>query len=316
MKKYIIIIIFLVFGLHVLKAQENQIKTEKEYRVPKLNGHQFLTASHFKSSFINTSANANLGFGITSLLEMPGIKIGDHRILAFQGQIIFFNMHVEYQQKFRPWLAMYATYDMSGRIGGNMSTILADGVNTFTGGEVGVLIRLMERKKLNLSTSINVQNLTGSFINVKEYLEEIIDDNPYPSVIKKVPAMSVEAAILGAYAFNPTYGLQFHAELGYGESFERGDTQTYLSAGFTMEANLKPKTEVPIGFGLGYSISSAPEIVMNNDGYSNLINGKIAYTGSKEYELGLQYTYYNIHINSVDDDTYINNILLILKFYF
>lgn len=316
MKKHILILIIFVFGLNTIWAQDNDTKTSSEYKVSRLNGHQFLTASHFKSSFINTTLQANLGIGATSVLDIPGIKIGDYRILQFKGRIMFFNAHLEYQQRFTPWLAMYLTYDMTGRVGADMSTILADGVNTMSGGEIGALIRLMQSKKLNLSTNINVQNLTGNFINVVEYVEEIIDGNPYPSVVKKVPAMSVEAGLLGAYAINATYGFQFHAEFGYGESYERGNSAGYLSAGFSAEADLNPSIEVPIGFGLGYSLSSAPEVVMNNDGYSNLIHAKIGYTGAKEFELGLEYTLYNIHINSIDGDGYINNILLMLKFYF
>ncbi len=312
MKKYILISIILVLGLTKIWAQENK----NQIKVPVLNGHHFLTASHFKSSFINTSLQANLGFGATSVLDIPGIKVGDYHIFGFKGRIMFFNAHVEYQQRFTPWMAMYFTYDMTGRVGTDMSMILADGVNTMSGGEIGIILRLMQSKKLNLSTKINAQNLTGNFINVLEYVEEIIDNNPNPSVIKKVPAMSLEVGLLGAYAFNPTYGIQFHGEVGYGESFERGSSDAYISGGFSAEADLRPSTEIPLGFGLGYSISSAPEVVMNNDGYSNLINAKVGYTGSKEFELGLQYTLYNIHINSIDDDGYINNIMLMLKFYF
>ena len=177
MKKYILILSIFIFGLHSIWAQENLEIKDKDYRVPKLNGHQFLTASHFKSSFINTTLQANLGVGATSVLNIPGIKIGDYRILEFQGRIMFFNAHMEYQQRFTPWLAMYATFDMYGRIGTDMSTILADGINTMSGGELGVLVRLMQNKKFNLSTNVNVQNLTGNFINVVEYVEEIIVDN-------------------------------------------------------------------------------------------------------------------------------------------
>lgn len=315
MKKYIILLFVFIMGQNLL-GQEQSIKKDESVRVPVLNGHHFLTSSHFKGSFINTKASANLGFGSTSLIKMPGIQIGEGEIFSFEGKIIFFNMNVSYQQRFTPWLAMFANYNMSGRVGGDISTILADGVNTLSGGEIGWIIRLMQSQKLNLSTSVNIQNLTGNFINVVEYVEEVIDGNPYPSVIKKVPAMSVEAGILGAYAFNPSWGLQFHAEVGYGESFEREETKTYVSSGISFEGDLLPNQNVPLGFGLGYSISSAPDVIMNNDGYSNLINAKIAYTGSKDYELGFQYTYYNFHIDSINDDAYISNFLLLMKFYF
>ena len=314
MKKliYIFIVFFMGSGILMAQVSETHIAT----KVPALNGHRFLSSSAYRSSFINTKIDANLGFGMTSLMDIPGIKIDDYQIFNFQGRIIFFNMKVEYQQRFTPWLAMFASFEMNGRIGGDMSTILADGVNTLNGGEIGWLIRLKQSKKLNLSASVNVQNLSGNFINVVEYVEEVIDGNQYPSVIKKVPAMSFEGGILGAWGINSTYGLQFHADYGYGESFERTKTHGYVAAGFSLEADLMPKSNVPLGFGLGYSISSAPNIVMNNDGFSNLISANLAYTGSHDFELGLQYKLYNLHINIVNEQTYINNVLLVLRFYF
>jgi hypothetical protein len=67
---------------------------------------------------------------------------------------------------------------------------------------------------------------------------------------------------------------------------------------------------------LGYAITSAPEIVMGDGGMSHLISGKIGYTGSDDFELGVQYTYYNVNLKSVDEKPFISKILLILKFYF
>ncbi|RLD20305.1 MAG: hypothetical protein DRI69_06570 [Bacteroidetes bacterium] len=284
--------------------------------VPSLNGHTFLTSSNLRSSFISTNLQADIGFGLTSKLAIPGIIIGDFEILGFEGSILFVDLNVSYQQRVTSWLAFYATFKMASRLGTDMSTILADGVNTLTGGDIGWLVRIHHSEKFNLSGSININNISGGFINVTDYFKEIINDVPYPSVIKKIPALSLGMGLRGAYAFNPTYGLQFQAGVAYGESLERGNTTAYFSGGIMGDINFRPKHKVPVGLALGYTHSTAPEIIMNNGGAANLFTGKIGYTGSDEFELGLQFTYYNVEIQSVESKPYVTKLHLSLKFYF
>ena len=295
-------------------TQTEVLNTKK--KIPILNGHFFPSSSHFSSSFVNTSLQADLGFGLTSSIKISGYVIDDYEFFSFEGQILFFNTNVTYQQRFTPWLAMYLSFKMSGRIGTDMSTIMADGVNTMNGGDIGWLIRIMKSKKLNLSATVNVQNLTGSFINVSEYFDDIIDNNPNPTLTKKVPAMIVGTSIRGAYAFNPTYGLQFQGNFNYGESFIREANQGYLSAGVLGDIDFLPKYNTAVGLAFGYGITSAPEIVMEEKGVSHLITGRVGYTGSDEFELGVQYTYYNVNLSSVDNKPFVSKILLLLKFYF
>jgi len=319
MKKFIYLAVLLLISQTSLIAQSEEISVENqesESLLPSLNGHTFLTTSYLRSSFIATNLNTNIGFGLTSKLDIPGIMIGDHEILGFEGSIFFIDVDVAYQQRVTNWLSFYATFKLAGRLGTDMSTILADGVNTLTGGDIGWLIRIKETDKFNISGSININTITGSFINVSDYFQEIIDDVPYPSVIKKVPAMSLGMGVRGAYAFNPTFGVQFQTGVAFGESLVRGNTRAYFSGGILGDMNFNPKYNVPIGLAFGYSNSSAPEIVMNNGGVANLFTGKVGYTGSDEFELGLQFTYYNVKIQSVESKPFVTKLLLALKFYF
>jgi len=269
-----------------------------------------------RSSFINTSLQADLGFGITSVITVPGIDIGEYNILAFKGQLMFFDVDACYQQRFTPWLAMFMSLKVAGRLGTDMSTIVADGVNTLGGGDIGWLIRIAHTDRLNLSGAVSLTNITGNFINVSEYLEEVINNEPYPSVTKTVPAMFASLGLRGAYAFNPSYGLQANLAYGYGESLERGSSQGYFAIGVLGDLDFNPRRQVPIGLALGYTLSSAPTIVMSDGGPANLFLGKIAYTGSDDFDLGLQFTYYNITLRRVDDRPYVSKIMLNLKFYF
>ncbi len=314
MKKLIYIIIITLICFDTGNAQS--VPSSDETKLPKLGGHPFPSMGQFQGSFINTSLQANLGFGITSPVRIAGLVIDDHEIFSFEGQILFFSMNVKYQQRFNKWLALYISLKMAGRLGTDMSTILADGINTISGGDIGWLIRIMQGRKFNLAGTVNIQNLTGNFINVSEYFEEIINDNPNPTVVKKVPSLSIGLGLHGAYAFNSSFGLQFHANYAMGESFQRKESEGFYSFGIMGDIDFMPKQNVPVGLALGYTLTSAPEIVMSDGGIANLFSGKIGYTGSSEFELGLQYTFYKLNLKSIDKKTTVNTIMLLLKFYF
>ena len=287
-----------------------------EKKVPTLANHTFASFNHFRTSFVRTSLQANMGFGSTSTLKIPGFEIDDNELFTFEGKLAFFDMSVRYQQRFRPWLAMYFTFKMAGRVGTDVSTIFVNGVTTLTGGDIGWLVRIHQSKKFNLSASVAIINLRGNFINVKRYFEDLINDSINPQIIYNVPATSVGFGIYGAYAINPTIGLQFQAEYFYGESFIRGTTKGYFNSGFVIDFDFNPKYNVPINFGVGYNLSSEPEIVLEGDKLSNYLSAKIGYSGSDDFELGLQYSYYDVIINDVEGNPFVSKITLLLKFYF
>jgi hypothetical protein len=312
MKKILVLSIILSILSQTAFSQSN----EDRQKYPHLNGHAFPSLSNFRNSFICTSLKVDLGFGTTSLLEIPGIVIDGTEILPFEGKILFLSTQLEYQQRFTPWLSLYFSYQLGGRLGTDMSTILADGVNTINGGDIGWNIRLLKREKFNLSATIGVKNVVGSFINVAEYVEEIIEGNPDPRVIKVVPAMFVRAGLHGAYAFSPTFGFQFSGSYAFGESFARGKTGGFFSGGAIGDVDFYPAKRVPVGLALGYWLSSEPEVIMNNDGTSNMIMFKLGYTGSDDFELGAQFTYFNVRLKSVEGNPFISQVSLVLRYYF
>jgi len=311
-----LIYFFIILNMCSSRLYSQSSETQIERKVPTLNGHMFPSVSYLRSSFIVTSLQADLGYGITSGLSLPGIMIDDHEILSFEGKILFADMDVQYHQRFTPWLSFFLSLRMAARIGNSMSTILVDGVNTISGSDIGWLVRIMKTDKFNLAGAIKLSNVTASLINVTDYFEEIINDEPYPSVIKKVPGMTAGLGLRGAYAFNPTYGLQFNADYTFGESFERGSSGRYFMGGFLGDLDFNPKHKVPIGLAMGYTISSSPAYVMDEGGISNLILGRIGYTGSDDFELGLQFTYYNAYLKSVEEKPFVKKVMLTLKFYF
>jgi hypothetical protein len=281
-----------------------------------LNGHTFQSLSYFRTSFTSTHLAANIGFGSTPALKIGSIAIDSIQLFEFEGQVVFVDIAVRYQQRFTPWLAMYLQGNMAGRLGTDMSTILADGVNTMTGFKIGWLIRVYQNKKLNLSANVHVSSASANFINVTQYFEDLINNVPNASVSQTVPAMAIDVGIMGAYAINPAWGLQFFGDIAYGESFERGRSQSYYNAGIEGEIDFNPNYKVPIGLALGFVATNNPESVSDNSGFSNIFIGKIGYTGSKEFELGLQFSYFDVNLRSVENEVYVFKTMLMLKFFF
>lgn len=240
-----------------------------EHKIPAINQHKFLSNSHLRSAFVATSLQSDIGFGTTSLIKIPGIEIGNQELFSFQGKIFYMDFNLQYQQKFTSWLALYMSVKLTGRIGSDLSTIVADGLNTVSGGDIGWLIKIKETDKLYLSGTIKANNIVGSFVNVADYLEDVIDGEPYPSLTKKTPASSVGIGLRSAYAFNPIYGLQVDLNAIHGESLQRGASDTYYSFSILGDMDLNNLNNTPIAFAIGYSLSSTPEISMNNRGFSN-----------------------------------------------
>jgi hypothetical protein len=313
MKKLISAICFILFASGLIGQNgEDNLATKREH----LNGHTFQQLSYFRTSFTSTHLNANIGFGTTPALKIATITIDTLKVFEFEGQVVFVDVTVRYQQRFTPWLAMYLQGNMAGRLGSDLSTILADGVNTLTGFELGWLIRFYQSKKLNLSANVHVVNASASFMNISKYFEDLINGAPNPSVTQTVPAMAVDVGITGGWAISPTWGLQFFGDIAYGESLEREATQAYYNAGIEGEIDFNPKYRVPIGLALGYVATNNPESVSANSGFSNIFMGKIGYSGSKEFELGLQFSYYDVSLRSVEQKVFVFKTMLMLKFFF
>ena len=313
---YLFVILTACSGSVLAQATDSSSLSSADSKTQILNGHRFPSTSYMRSAFVSTSVQADLGFGATSALTLPGIQVGDYEILGFTGQLIYIDLDVQYQQRFTPWLALFISAKMAGRVGSDMSTMLVDGVNTLMGGDIGWLVRIKETEKFMLSAAIKLSNIRGNFINIPEYFEELINNEPYPSVIKQVPGLTAGLGLRSAYAFNPTYGLQFSMDYMYGETLTRETSQSYFAGSFLGDIDFNPKHEVPLGLALGYALSTSPVLVMNDGGSANLFLFKIDYTGSNDFELGLQFNMYSTYLKSIDDKTFVKKVMLGFKFYF
>ncbi len=310
------ITIFIFLGVSTtLFAQNDSVKIV--LKKTRLNGHFFTSVNTSKSAFINTYFGSESGFGNTGTFDLPGIEIGGNEIFAFTGSVNFFTFNSTYLQKINDWLALRLSFSVGGRVGSNMSTILVDGLNAYEGGSIGWDFSLMRKEKFEMSGSVFVKNISGSFIDIAGYVDDIINNAPFPRTVRNIPVLSVGIGAQGAYAFNEVYGLQFGFDASYGESFTRSKESLYSSLNISGDMNLMPRKQVPLGFALGYMLTSNPEDTYLEVIYTNIFSAKIAYTGSSYFDLGLQFITNRVKLSdAIDGYPMILKSQIDFKFYF
>ena len=312
MKK--ILIIWLFLGLSF--TGYSQQSSETLFKKNRLNGHVFLDYSRFNNPFIATSLRINVGTGSTSTITIPPMEINGILTPAINGTIMFTEGEMTYQQRFTPWLSLNIRTMLIGRFGADAFSLLFDGVNTISGGSIGWRIRMIQSKKLILSSGIFVENLSGSFINLKQFVNDIIDGDPNASIIKNTPALTGGFNIEGAYAFNETWGIMAETQIAYGETFIRSSEKITSRTSILGEADFYPKHKLPLGLGLGYMLSSTPETSMEGGDYLSMGLLKIAYTGSPDFDLGMEYLTYKMKLSEKIKNPFVIQLLLSFKFYF
>ena len=295
-------------------AQKSSDVTSNKKNV--LNSHVFPSFSNFNSPFITTALNINVGGGSTSVITIPPIDIGGAQTPEINGYIMLAGGDVEYEQRFTPWLSLYFNAKVLGRYGTDAFSLLYDGINLISGGDIGWRFRVLQSKKFILSTSFFVNNLSGNFINIKKFVNDIIENEPNPAIIKNTPLLQAGLSATYAYALNETWGLQGETKISYGETFVRGTEHIIFSGSLFGDIDFYPKHHFPLGIGLGYMLSSAPELTMGSDGFYNLALFKLSYTGSPDYDLGIEYMTYKLKLGNRIDNPFISTVSLALKFYF
>lgn len=270
---------------------------EENNKIPELNGHVFVPSTFFDDPFMNSTLALSVGFGSTGEYRYPIFDIDDDRIYGVSGQLIFIGVGLEYQQKIQDWASLFIKYRLAARIGTNIGSILAEGFSSINSFNIGWKIRLLEREKVKLSTLFGVSNYNGTFLSVRKFIDDVINNQPYPSLVTSTPALNGNLGFQFAYGISELFGLKLNYLNSIGESLERGETAYYFSFGTGVDLNLNRKYNVPLGFSLIYLLSSRPEQVYRESGRSNSISFKFAYTGTNDFILGLQTSYTTVPVS-------------------
>jgi len=288
---------------------------EQENKIPELNDHVFVYMSNLKYPFTNSTFTTNLGIGNANNLSYNINDINGQPIYGINGSLTFAHLSFDYQQRIRDWIALYLYGGLSARLGSDLFSLLSQGVNTVSSFKIGWLIRIAKGKKYALSGTIGLNNSSGTFINIKSFGEDIINNVPNPSITTDVPILLGDFGLQFAYSFNQVIGLNLDSDFSFGESFDRKNADLRYSLKGAFDFNFI-KYRVPLGLAVAYSLVTQPELVYSADGTAQIIGIKLTYTGTNDFLLGLEASQMNIPLENVDQKSHFRVAMLSIRYYF
>ena len=284
--------------------------------IPTLNGHQFIANPVVFGAFTNTSFSMNLGLGSTSEYLLPAVPVGDTTLSVRGGNVLFVHLGMRYQQKVKDWLSAYLRVSLTGRIGSEPQSLFTQGVNTIQGFDIGWNVMALRREKVNLSVDFGVKNYTGNFINVSEFINEVLAGNPNASLTETVPAVQVFTGLNFAYGISQLFGVTGGFTGTYGDSFIRGKSSFDYIIQAAVDLNLYPKTKVPLGVLFSFANTSHPENSFVQNRNVTMFLTRFAFTGTEDFNLGIDILNMRVPLNLDDERVTVNQVELNVTYYF
>ena len=306
----------LIFLFILISIVPSIYAQEAVSKIPELNGHVFPYFSNIRSPFTNTSINLNIGVGSADNLYYEITGVGGQPLIGLKGELLFANLSFQYQQRIRDWVALYVNGTLSTRLGTNVFSLISTGINTVSGTEIGWLFRLAHGKKYILSGSVEMTSYSGNFIDIRGFVEDLINQVPNPSISSDVPVLLGGAGLRFSYALNRVIGLGATGDLFYGESFVRGDEDLLYGLNGMIDLNFYGKYQVPIGLILTTGIAKHPSIVYTDQGFATISSLMINYTGTSDFLVGLDMNWMKIPIERINQDSKFLLMGLTMKYYF
>jgi len=238
-----------------------------------------------------------------------------------KGDLLKAILEFEYQQAVKDWVAFRVKVKVMGRLGTGAQSLLATGVTANTGFEFGWMFKLAQGEKTALSATVDVRNNSVTVVDFLGFVDGVINppDPPLesPPLVKNIPVTRGGGGLRYAWAASDLVGFTFKGETGMGESVDRSlADEWYVNFSAAADFDLKAKTVVPLGLVIAYQVDSYPEGGEELVDYKHDLAFRIAYTGTTDFLLSLDFNFNWFKVAGSDDTTQFAATLLNLRYYF
>lgn len=306
--------IFVLISMELTAQADDSTKLSQ--RRPKHGDHNFVYLTGARTPEMNSEVFTFMGGGQTSDLQYQIFDIDGWDGIGLTGSVVFVHLNAKYQQLVRDWLSVFVRYNVASRIGTDVQSVLGHGVNTITSFEIGWKLKVYQGNKSILSTSFELQNHSGNFMNISKFIKDIIGNNPNASITQNIPVLTGGVGIQYAYGINDLFGLSTYIDVGYGETYVRGKNAVRFLAGASFDVNFYERYDFPIGLAVNGALNSEPDLVYVDGKIAKLIQFKVAYTGSLDFSLGIEIGAAYTPLPGVKDDPLFGTIGLASRYYF
>ena len=268
------------------------LRTEKQ--LPILNNFRFIPSEVVIDPFITSYIKANVGTGVALDLKSYVKDLQGNIRDTLSGDLTYISGEIQFQLAVNDWLAFNVGAGGYGRLGTNAYTILTAGISYTSFLSAGGKAKIWQNDNMVLSTTLDFKYQDIYLYSIYDFVKEVSETGGIDSTSSLLENDIITATFLNInYAYAPAdwCGILAVAGWGLGEAFEtktRGNLR--IGAAFSVDFDNVDAIEFPIGILASVRYNSFGE------GGSNVSNiftygFKIAYTGHKDFDIGIENTY-------------------------
>jgi hypothetical protein len=287
--------------------------------LPILNNFRFIPSEIVSEPFITTFIKINVGTGLALDLKSYVKDLQGNIRDTVSGDLTYISADLQFQLAVNDWLAFNLGAGGFGRLGTNTYTILTSGVSYASVLSLAGKAKLWQNEKMYLSTTLDFKYQSVFLYSIYDFVKEVVEEGGIDSTSSLLSEDKITSTFLNVnYACAPTDWCGILAVLGWGlgEAFEtKTKGSIRVGAAYLVDFDNVEAIEFPIGIIASVKYNSFGE------GGSNVSNiftygFKIAYTGHKDFDIGIENTYQSLSYKASDEK--INTILtsFTLRYYF
>jgi len=287
---------------------------------PRLGEHLFSPLAGRPNPFIRTVTTVNTGGGISTTLRLPVVELGDVATIAPVGGLAVAVLTARHEQAIKDWFSVHGELQVVGRLGTNVVSLLAQGVNTAIAFELGWNVRILENDRWSIVTGLRLRDGSFTSIDVRRFAEGLIDSGYVTEnnrLLDTKPVMRASIDVRPAWTISRAFGLYSVLNFGVEEPRVRGGNYGTIVDGLVaLSADWNPVIEVPIGTTVGIEYRQTSEIAASGDGAAKNIFLRLGYTGADEFGLGAQVLLNILPLEGVEDQVTFMTAVIDMRFYF
>jgi hypothetical protein len=216
-----------------------------------LNGHTFIPSRGVDQPFIDGWLRGMTGGAFASGLKVPILDLSRNQQRVADGKVTALLLDVEYQHRFKDWLAVRIGATGSARAGTNQISVLAQGITAQYGFNLGATVKIFQSQKTALSAAGDLRFNNVYAYNVIRFVSNVVnyglsEDN---QLLEKGMTNTYVAGLRFAFAPNKWFGFVALGEGGIGTPFlKTQDNSGVVAFAVSGECDLGAGTEIPLGF--------------------------------------------------------------------
>jgi hypothetical protein len=292
------------------------LKVMAQTKLPSSNGHVFVPVFGLRNPQPVTNATIQIGFAETTEFNVPLVELDSGEVLGLNGDLTFITFNVATSIRIKEWISFRIRYGLTTRIGTDVKSLLSQGFTKLDAAESQWQFRILKSDKFYLSSAIGINRFEVEFLDVRGYVDDLLNGEQNSSLNRKIKSLTGEIALLGSYAFNNMIGISAEVTLETGENLDDRNIEFFWGLTGSADINLEPRFNIPIGAAFFYATNNLPEFVIEETRRANLFKYRLAYTGSDEFSIGVEFTNNTLPLNDVSSRVKTSGINLTAFMYF